>query len=346
MAVIDYANARAAAMRGRLLGRRGVADLLAQADLEARLALLARTDYGPAIARHLAAAPDPLTGAERGLAARLSEDQAALDRFLRGDRRRALFRAMLAFADGLALKTVLRGLDRGARPERILPLLAPTPSLDRPALEALVGEGSVRRAIDLLVTWRSPYGIPLLTAWPDYERRKELLLLEAALDRALFARAFAAARTGGGDGRLLLPLLAERVDLTNAATLLKLAGAPGAREFFLPGGRLLDAARYAAFAALPAGALREALAHAGRRGRQRWLAAMAEAADPFDLDQAARRAAASSVAALARREPLSLAVPLAFLAEREAEVRRLRLVLRGAAFGIRAERLVALVGVT
>lgn len=344
MAVVDYANARVAAMRSRLLGRRGVADLLAQPDLEARLALLGRTDYGPALAAHLAAASDPLAGVERALRARLTEDQAALDRFLRGARRRTLFRAMLAFADGFALKTLLRGLERGERPERILALLAPTPTLDGPALEALVAEGAVRRAVDLLATWRSPYGLPLLDAWPEYERRKDLLVLEATLDRALFARAFAAARRGGRDGRLLSPLLAERVDLANAMTLFKLAGTPAAREFFLPGGRLLDEARYAAYAALDPADLRPALAHRARRERVRWLAAMTEAADPFDLDQIARRAASTSLRALARREPLSLAVPLAFLAEREAEVRRLRLVLRGAAFGVSADRLVELMG--
>jgi vacuolar-type H+-ATPase subunit C/Vma6 len=44
----------------------------------------------------------------------------------------------------------------------------------------------------------------------------------------------------------------------------------------------------------------------------------------------------------ARVHPLSIAVPLAFVLERQAEVRQIRLVLRGAEFGLPAEELLAL----
>jgi V/A-type H+-transporting ATPase subunit C len=45
----------------------------------------------------------------------------------------------------------------------------------------------------------------------------------------------------------------------------------------------------------------------------------------------------------ARVHPLSLAVPLCFVLERRAEVQRIRLVLRGAEFGLPADELLALV---
>ena len=94
----DYAVARVRAMRGRLLGRAGITNLLAQPGLPARLEFLKRTDYGEALAAHLSREPDPLVAAERGLRACLMDDLARIDRFLRGERLQALFRAILAFA--------------------------------------------------------------------------------------------------------------------------------------------------------------------------------------------------------------------------------------------------------
>ncbi len=44
----------------------------------------------------------------------------------------------------------------------------------------------------------------------------------------------------------------------------------------------------------------------------------------------------------ARRRPLSVAVPLSFLQDRRAEMRRIRLVLRGTAFGLPADDFVTL----
>src|SRR5512136_657163 len=54
MAGCDYANARVRAMKGRLLGRKGIMELLAQPGLAARLDYLQKTDYGAAVAVHLA----------------------------------------------------------------------------------------------------------------------------------------------------------------------------------------------------------------------------------------------------------------------------------------------------
>ena len=171
----DYANARVRAMRGRLLGRAGITNLLAQPGLPARLEFLKRTDYGEALAAHVGRDPDPLVAAERGLRARLMDDLARIDRFLRGERLQALFRAILAFEDGWALKTVLRGVAAGEAPERIFLLLAPTPELDHPALEELVRQREVKAVVDLLATWRSPYARPLGEALPAYISRRELL---------------------------------------------------------------------------------------------------------------------------------------------------------------------------
>lgn len=247
----DYANARVRAMRTRLLGRAGIAALLAERGLAARLEFLKRTDYGEAIAAHPVPG-DPLAAAERGLGARLMHDLEQIDRFLAGERVRALFRAILAFEDGWMLKTILRGVAAGQPPERIAPLLMPTPELGLAALAELVRQRDVKAVVDLLATWRSPYAPALVEGLGATAQRLDVLPLEVALDRLLFARAIEAARGDGEDGRMLHAFLEAQIDLVNAATQVKLGDHGGAEEFLIPGGRPGRAARDRAYARLAA----------------------------------------------------------------------------------------------
>ena len=343
MAGCDYANARVRAMKGRLLGRKGIMELLAQPGLAARLDYLKKTDYGAAVAAHLAREPDPLRGAEQGLRMRLVEDLLRIDRFLGGERARSLLRAILAFEDGWSLKTILRGITRGEPPERLFLLLAPTPGLDDPALRELVGQREVKAVVDLLATWRSPYALPLTEAFRRYLTHRELFLLEVALDQFIFAQAVEAARGDGEDGRILLGFLETQIDLTNAGTLLKLVdGATRGEEFFIPGGRLMGLKRFRRLSTLAERELREALAQEGRLHLDPRLITMGERGDPFTVDQMLHQSLEEAIRREARVHPLSLAVPLAFVLERQAEVRQVRLVLRGAEFGLPADELLAL----
>lgn len=339
----DYANARVHAMRSRLLGRAGIAALLAEPGLAGRLEFLKRTDYGEAITAHLGGESDQLAAAERGLRDCLMDDLANIDRFLAEERPRALFRSILAFEDGWAIKTILRGVAVGEAPERVFLLLAPTPELDHAALEELVRQREVKAVVGLLATWRSPYAQALVDGLAAYAHRRDLLHLEVALDRLLFSRALAAARHVGEDGRMLRAFLDTHIDLVNAATLLTLAGHGEADEFFIAGGRVISPHRYRQYARLDAAALREALAREGRLLAVARLRTLAALGDPAAADQLLHRALGEAMRREASRNPLSLAVPLLFVLDRRAEIQRIRLVLRGAEFGLPAAELVELV---
>jgi V/A-type H+-transporting ATPase subunit C len=339
----DYANARVRAMRSRLLGSAGIEALLAEPGLAARLEFLKRTDYADAVPAPSGTPADQLAAAERGLRARLMADLARIDGFLAGERPRALFRACLAFEDGWTLKTIVRGVAAGEPPERIFRLLVPTPELNHAALAELVRQREVKAIVDLLATWRSPYARPLLDGLPTSAGRPDLLALEVALDRVLFSRAIDAARRDGEDGEMLRVFLEAQIDLVNAATLLKLAGHGGAEEFFIADGRTFSARGYRQYAQLDAAAIKAALA-----GEGRLLAGAKTAATPDDpaaVDQFLLRALAEAMRHEALLNPLSLAVPLSYMLDRRAEVQRIRLVLRGAEFGIPADELLQLVEV-
>jgi V/A-type H+-transporting ATPase subunit C len=271
------------------------------------------------------------------------DDLLRIDRFFGGERVQSLLRSVLAFEDGWSLKTILRGIARGQPQERIFMLLAPTPGFDDAALGELVSQRDVKAVVDLLTTWRSPYAPPLAEAFARYRDHRELFVLEVALDRHLFARAVGAALGDGADGRVLLRFLETQIDLANAGTLLKLADGARGEELFIPGGRILGPKRLRQLSRLGAREVREALALEGRLHLEARLTAMVERGDPFAVDQVLRQALAEVMRREARLDPLSLAVPLAFVLERQAEVRQIRLVLRGAEFGVPADELLALV---
>jgi V/A-type H+/Na+-transporting ATPase subunit C len=334
----DYANARVRAMAGRLLGQKGITDLLAQPSLAARLDYLKRTTYGESLAAHLMREPDSLRAAERALGAQLSNDLLQMNRFLRGEPVLPLFRAVLGFEDAWTLKTVLRGIAQGEPPDRIFALVAPTPEFDDPALRELVRQKDVKAVVDILATWRSPYASPLTEAFARYKTHRELFPLEVALDQFVFREALNAARGDGEDGEILLQFLENQIDLANVATLLKRADGGRCDDLFIPGGRSVSLHRFRTLSSLKEKDLREALAATGRPQ----LAAI-DGASPFTVDQILQQALRKAIEREARVHPLSLAVPISFLLERRAEVQRIRLVLRGAEFGVPAAELVALV---
>jgi V/A-type H+-transporting ATPase subunit C len=339
----DYANARVRAMRSRLLGRAGIEALLAEPGLAARLEFLKRTNYADAVPGPSGTTTDRLAAAERGLRARLMADLAGIDDFLAEERPRALFRACLAFEDGWTLKTILRGVAAGEPPERIFLLLVPTPELDHAALAELVRQREVKAVIDLLATWRSPYARPLLDGLAASARRPDLLALEVALDRVLFSRALDVARRDGEDGEMLRVFLEVQIDLANIATLLKLGGHGGAEEFFVAGGRTISARSYRQYAQLDPAALKAALARKGWLLAAAGLNSSATLDDPAAVDQLLHRALAEAMRREALLHPLSFAVPLSYVLDRRAEIQRIRLVLRGAEFGIPADELLQLV---
>jgi V/A-type H+-transporting ATPase subunit C len=324
MARLDYVNARLGARRARLLGPPALRELLARATLEARVELLRGWPVGSVLPAALGA--DPLADVERALREGWRREAADLLADVEGARPRALLQAFLALEEATAVKAVLRGVAQGLPADRTLAAAPPVPGLGEAALQAAAGAPGVESAIEALASAGSALAAPVREAL-GLRGEGGLLPLEIAADRAAFARARAACRGGGEDAALLLGHLEDRVDARNAASLLELAGTPAAADFFVPGGRRLDEASFRRLLGAATGEVRAALGRAFP-GTDAALAA------PWSADRALERALLAPLRREARRRPLSIAVPLAYLAERRAEIRRVALVLRGAALGL------------
>jgi len=346
MARCDYANARVGGRRARLLGAR-VGELLTLPTLEARLERLLSSDYAAAAraARDLDAEELKLRAVERALGDVLAREAAELATFVEGATARALFDAVVALDRAEAVKAALRGIARALPAGEVAAFAEAAPGLDEAAREELAAERDLEAAAAWLARRRDPMAAALPAWRAGAAAAGDWLHVEAAIDRATFAAAFSTARAAGRDedAAIVARALSARVDLTNGATLLKLAGRGAAAELFLDGGALIDVKQFTTLGALAPPALADALATALRPLLGDARAAAAELSVPWRADRLFERALLRLLAREARTRPLSLAVVLAHLAARRAELRRIRVALRGAALGLPAAELVDLV---
>jgi len=332
MARLDLVNARIGARRARLTGAEALRELLGRPSLEARIEQLVRSGA-------LSAAPGALDGAplpavEAALRAGVRADEARLLGEVEGRRARRLLAAALALQEAQAIKVLLRGTAHGVAPDRLAALAPVTGGLPEDRLRALAGAPSPEALADRLSEAESPFAAPLRAGLGERDRAG-LLPAEVAIDRVAFGRAQAAAHAGGEDAAALRGWLAERADIRNATTLLILATARPSRELFVPGGSRIGVDAFARLARGDAAARRSAVAAVVPCAPERL-------ADPAAAERLLERAAVRRLALAARHRPLSLAVPLAWIEARREEIRRIALVLRGAAMGLSGDAILEL----
>jgi len=293
MTAWDYGNARVRALRSRLFDRRGYVDLLRARDMPALLGALSATPYGPDVEAALARAPD-LHRFDEVLRIHGERVLHALPRYYEGEAR-TLVQRMLARWDWRNLRTILHSLQRRVPAEDIEPLLVAAGALDRPRLLALARQGSVAASVDLMRAW----GLPTRGLLGDDPL--------VALDR-LWVRDL-------------------DVDRINVMTALRLRAARrehdiDAEEEFLPGGSiesgLLDAL------------VRADTAAAARALLPGWLRDWSEDEDLAEFSDALElRGQRAAVSGFLVGDPLGPAIPRAFVAAKDIELRNLRAVSRG-----------------
>lgn len=335
MARLDRLNARVAVRRTTLVAPAELRALLARPTTEGRLealrSFLPTTVLAPGAEGEggtvLARAEGALRAAARAEAVRLLED-------VEGAGPRRLLEAFLGLEEAEAVKAVLRGVDRGAPLDAVLAAAPASPALDEEALRAAAAAPDLGTALDALEAAGSTAAVAARAALP-LRAKGGLGPVELAIDRAAHARAARACRGGGEDARLLARHLEDRADARNALTLLALAGHPPATGCWLEGGRRLapDVLSRLAAAGPPAAAGAVAAAFG---------IPLAAVATPWGADRALESAVLAPLRREARRRPLSLAVPLWYLLARRAEVRRVAVLLRGAALGLAGEELLDL----
>jgi len=338
MSDIFHLNTRLRAMRAQLLSRHDYERILALPDLSGIASALREGPYGR---------PIDSVGREASEAARIeeairrnvSETLSRLVAISSGDCEEAV-RLVLCRWELQTVKTVVRGKVAGASGGEILSALVPTGLHDEAALEEMCRQPDLRALADLMVTWREPWGRPLLRALNDYREPRDLHLLESALDRSWIQQASERLRSirppgQESDGEDALALFVSlSTDTTNLMTALKavddrIVMADRSRHF-LAGGRALDRRAFDRILASPT--LAEALEEASASLFRRPLAALSSPSPGVPylavVERQVDRVLLRASRALSRVDPLGWGTLLSYLLDKLREVRNLRMIVR------------------
>ena len=238
-----YINARMRGMKSRLLDHHTLDNLILQPDLDSLMTELEKTPYR-----------DDIIEAKGRYSGMICIEYALRKNFVR------TFRKVLAFAqedearhyiqiflhrwDVQNIKTILRGKNIHVTNEEILECLIPAGELDEATLTELVRQQDPRGVIDLLATWKIPYGRPLTTAFPEFAKTGDLGLLECALDRYYYEDALLSVKTQTPNNARIRNILSLEIDVVNIKTVLRMIRdhikPEEAQKFLLTGGQEFD----------------------------------------------------------------------------------------------------------
>lgn len=319
-----YVNARVRGMSSRLLSPETFQVALGAEDFRAFTAVLEQTAYASAL-EDAKSTSTGLTAVDRALARSFH----------------ATTRSMLSFSDGLPhdllaallwrydledLKTVARAHHAGRDPTDLDTAVTGAGELRPATLEALAAAPDLPTAAQVLSVTKHPLATAFTRAARSYATDGDLLAFEIALDHAYFAKLVEAAEAGGAPEKFRDHVRRE-IDATNLRTALKVAGREvEASRLFVPGGREVGRDAFLQLAEAGVEGLSQVSSRTFGEVTQATDLAGAERAIRRALDEAARRGSVG--------DPLGAGVVIRFLRAKESEAAKLRLLARGAYYGV------------
>jgi V/A-type H+-transporting ATPase subunit C len=247
----DYVNARIRGMKSRLLGMPVFESLIIKPDVEAVIAELGNTAYKEEIEK----ASVQYSGI-RCVEVALRKDFTRAFRkvlsFMQGDTAEKYIKILLNRWDVQNIKTILRGKNIHVTSEEIIECLVPAGELDDITLIELIKQPDIREVIDLLATWGIEFAKPLTRNFKEYTEKRDLTVLEYAIDRFYFENAL---ETLGEetkvkesyDDRIIWDMITTEIDVTNIKNVMRIIrdkiDIEDAKTFLLDGGASLDIER-------------------------------------------------------------------------------------------------------
>lgn len=216
-----YANARIRAMKSRLLTRQDIGVLENKPDLDSFIAELGKTSYDKDIAQ----AGVRLAGigqVEEALRKNMIASFRRLLYLLKEEGEESLLIYILRRWDVQNIKTILRGIRIHAPPDEIFSCLVPAGELDEASLIELSRQPDIKAVIDLLATWGIAYYKPLIRNFKDYSEKRDMAILEYALDLFYYEKTLEKVKRGESDDeRIVRDFITKEIDLVNIKTILK-----------------------------------------------------------------------------------------------------------------------------
>jgi len=143
-------------------------------------------------------------------------------RFMKGDESEKYIKILLGRWDVQNIKTILRGKNIHIPSAEILECLIPAGELDEITMVELIKQPDVKAVIDLLATWGISYAKPLTRNFKEYSEKRDLAILEYAIDRYYYKNALKAVNGESYDDRLVREMVMTEIDVTNIKIVLKM----------------------------------------------------------------------------------------------------------------------------
>jgi len=337
-----YANARLRGMRSHLLPPAFYERLIEAPDLPGVIKDLMDTEYGPDLEEQLV----------RGRTAAVIDDALKNNmvhayqkvfKFLHPNARK-LLSTLLGRWDVFNIKTILRGAHFHVSPDDIKTSFFPVGYLSTEELEALAKFDDVNTVITTMAMWGYVYAAPLRRAFPEYSRSKDLAPLELALDQQYAEWAASRLKGGAADVDVARKVLGMQIDTSNLVMVFRLLKADAAslkvENYFLEGGTVVRRKQFLELAKLSD--VDEVLDYLKNTPYATALDAAAlryleNASIPvFERaleDLLMRRALLSGL-----HDPHGVGVAIAYLFGKQNEITNVRIIVKGKAVGMPADR--------
>lgn len=338
-----YGNARVRGMRSRLLTPRFFDELMQAGDISKIIQSLLDTDYGPEIETAIIHGRTPAAMDEAFRAHLVAVFQKVMG-FLNAEAH-DLVGTLLGRWDLFNIKSIIRGKHMHLVPEEIEDGLYAVGALAPAELHVLVNAEDVRAVVDILVTWGSPYAAPLRENIRAYNETGNLATLELALDRYYFS--WAASRLRGNRqntmlARRILGLQADSVNLLTTFRLLKSdIGDMDPMEFFLDGGLHISREQFAALTRLSDvdEVLDQLRGTPYAKQLEEVIARYFEESSLSVFERALEDYVMRDALGAGRGDPLGVGITIAYLWAKQNEVTNLRIIVKGTAVGMPADRM-------
>jgi len=217
----DYVNARIRGMKSRLLGTPVFETLILKPDVEAIITELGNTDYKEEIEK-ASIQYSGIRCIEVALRKNFTRAFRKIFNFMEGETAEKYVKILLNRWDVQNIKTILRGKNIHVTSEEIIDCLVPAGQLDDITLIELIKQSNVREVIDLLATWGIEFAKPLTRNFKEYTEKRDLAVLEYAIDKFYYENALETLVKESYDNRIVLDMITTEIDVTNIKNVLRM----------------------------------------------------------------------------------------------------------------------------
>lgn len=239
----DYINARIKGMKSLLLDPPVFELLILKPDVESIIAELANTPYKDEIEK-ATVQYSGIKCIEIALRKDFTNAFRKILRYMKGGEAETYIKILLSRWDIQNIKTILRGKNIHVTSAEILECLVPAGELDDTTLIELIKQPDVKAVIDLLATWGIDYSKPLTRNFKEYSEKRDLSVLEYAIDRFYFENALKAVKGEKYDDLVIRDMIMAEIDVTNIKSVLRIIrdkiSIEDAQGFLINGGISLD----------------------------------------------------------------------------------------------------------